>query len=191
MIQKKRFNWLIQICVYLCLSVAIIFSVSCAEMARDMGIDGATDVQLRSGLTGTQNAPAVLDPFKKYELVMTANESRFFTMKVPSGWYWKVYVTAASRRENDEGRLSADIGQPDPPWAPLEGTSFNKMMVLKNDGDQALLAVGNTDQTRFAILRLSQEGAPVYVTIESQVSTTTNLLGPNTDNSGGLKGLSQ
>jgi hypothetical protein len=65
------------------------------------------------------------------------------------------------------------------------------MMVLKNDGDQALLAVGNTDQTRFATLRLSQEGAPVYVTIESQVSTTTNLLGPNTDNSGDLKGLSQ
>jgi hypothetical protein len=178
-------------CIYFCLSVAVVFSLSCAEMARDMGIDDVTDVQMRSGLTGTQNNPAALDPFKKYELVMTANETRFFTMKVPSGWYWKVYVTAASRRENVEGRLSANISQPDPPWSPLEGTSFNKAMVLKNDGDQALLAVGNTAQTRFALLRIAQEGAPVYVTIESQVSTTTNLLGPNTDNSGSLKGLSQ
>jgi hypothetical protein len=186
-INKKPF---FLIGVYLCLSVVLLFSVSCAEMARDMGIDGATDVQLRSGLTGTQNNPASLDPFKRYDLVMTANESRFFTMKVPSGWYWKVYVTAASRKENAEGRLAADISQPDPPWSPLEGTSFDKTMVLKNDGDQALLAVGNTVQTRYAVLRLSQEGAPVYVTIESQVSTTTNLLGPNPSNSD-LKGLSQ
>jgi hypothetical protein len=33
-------------------------------------------------------------------------------------------------------------------------------MVLKNDGDQALLAVGNTVDTRYALLRLSQDGAP-------------------------------
>jgi hypothetical protein len=83
-----------------------------------MGIDGATDVELRSGLTGTQANPASLDPFKRYDLVMAANETRFFSMKVPSGWYWKVYVTAASRKENDEGRLSAVIAQTDPPWSP-------------------------------------------------------------------------
>jgi hypothetical protein len=175
---------------YLCLSVVLLFSVSCAEMARDMGIDGATDVQLRSGITGTQANPASLDPFKRYDLVMAANETRFFSMKVPSGWYWKVYVTAASRKENDEGRLSAVIAQTDPPWSPLDGTSFDKTMVLKNDGDQALLAVGNTVETRYALLRLSQDGAPVYVTIESQVSTTANLLGPSPNNST-LQGLSQ
>jgi hypothetical protein len=112
MIQKKRFNWLIQIC-YLCLSVAIIFSVSCAEMARDMGIDGATDVQLRSGLTGTQNAPAALDPFKKYELVMTANESRFFTMKVP------VLEGLRDRREPQGKRRRPFIGGYRPAGAAL------------------------------------------------------------------------
>jgi hypothetical protein len=187
-LKNKRILFLIS--VYLCLSVVILFSGSCAEMARDMGIDGATDVQLRSGLTGTLNSPASLDPFKRYDLVMAANETRFFTMKVPAGWYWKVYVTAASRKENDEGRLSAIIAQTDPPWVPLEGTSFDKTMTLKNDGDQALLAVGNAVDTRYAVLRLSQEGAPVYVTIESQVSTTANLLGPNPNNSS-LQGLSQ
>ncbi len=55
---------------------------SCAEMARDMDIDGATDVQLRSGLRGTTKDPAALDPFQRYDLVMAANECRTFTMKV-------------------------------------------------------------------------------------------------------------
>jgi len=124
-----------------------------------------------------------LDPFKKYDLLMAANESRYFVMMVPANWYWKVYVTAASRRENAEGRLSADISQATPPWASLPGTTFSKTMILHHDGDQALLAVGNTVQTRSALLRLTQEGAPVNVTIESQVSSTTNLLGPDTDRS--------
>jgi hypothetical protein len=139
---------------------------------------------------GTEAHPAVLDPFQKYELVMAANECRFFVVKVPANWYWKVYVTAASRREKVEGRLSASINQQDPPWASLPGTTFDKAMVLHSDGDQALLAVGNTAQTRYATLRLCQEGAPVYVNIESQTSTTTNLLGPDSDNST-LKMLNQ
>jgi hypothetical protein len=181
--KKHKFNGLIKICVYLCVSVAALFVSSCAEVARDMGIDGLTEVQMRAGLTGTQAHPAALDPFQKYELVMAANECRFFIVKVPAGWYWKVYVTAASRAETIEGRLSASIDQPDPPWAPLPGTSFEKAMVLHHDGDQALLAVGNTVQTRYAVLRLCQEGAPVNVNIESQTSTTTNLLGPDSNNS--------
>ena len=167
--------------------MVVLFSVSCAEMARDMGIDDVSDVQLRSGLTGSMSNPAVLDPFKKYDLVMAANECRFFKVKVPASWYWKVYVTAASRRETSEGRLSASINQ-DQPWSPLPGTSFDKTMVLHHDGDQALLAVGNAGETRYAILRLCQEGAPVNISIESQTSTTTNLLGPDSDNSG-LKGF--
>ena len=43
MIKKNRFNLLIKICVYLCVSVATLFVSSCAEVARDMGIDGLTD----------------------------------------------------------------------------------------------------------------------------------------------------
>jgi hypothetical protein len=188
MIKKIKIDLPGQIFLYLCLSVAMAFSLSCAEMARDMGIDDVTDVQLRSGLTGKENSPATLDPFKKYDLVMAANECRYFMMKVPSNWYWKVYVTAASRKENAEGRLSADISQQNPAWDSLDGTTFSKKMILRNDGDQALLAVGNTAPTRYAVLRLCQEGAPVYVTIESQVSTTTDLWGPDNGNAG-LKAL--
>lgn len=190
MIKKKRSYFLIRICVYLCVSVAILFVSSCAEVARDMGIDGLSDVQLRAGLTGTEAHPAALDPFQKYELVMAANECRFFIVKVPAGWYWKVYVTAASRAETIEGRLTASINQQNPPWDSLPGTSFEKAMVLHHDGDQALLAVGNSVQTRYAVLRLCQEGAPVNVNIESQTSTTTNLLGPDSNNST-LKMLNQ
>jgi len=175
--------------VYIGMVAVLMGAVSCTEIARDMGLEEVADVELRSGLTGTAINPAPLDPFKRYDLVMAANECRFFTMKVPSNWYWKVYITAASRKENAEGRLSADISQPDPPWASLDGTSFSKTMVLNHDGDQALLAVGNTAPTRLALLRLCQEGAPINVTIESQVSTTTDLLGPSSDNSD-LKELS-
>jgi hypothetical protein len=78
--------------------------------------------------------------------------------------------------------LAAEISQVEPAWAPLPGTTLSKNMILHHDGDQALLAVGNTAQTRYAILRLCQEGAPVNVSIESQTSSTANLLGPDSDN---------
>lgn len=168
--------------IYLCLLSVFLCLSSCAEMGRDMGIEDVTEVEMRSGLTGTSAKPGVIDPFQKYELVMAANECRYFIMKVPHNWYWKVYVTAACRKEAAEGRLSADISQLDPPWATLPGTTLSKDMILHHDGDQALLAVGNADQTRYAILRLCQEGAPVNVSIESQTSTTAGLLGPDSDN---------
>ncbi len=173
---------IIQPGIYFGLLSVLLCLVSCAEMGRDMGIDDVTEVQMRSGLTGTQANPGVIDPFQKYELVMAANECRYFIMKVPQNWYWKVYVTAACRKEAAEGRLSADISQLEPPWVSLPGTTLSKNMILHHDGDQALLAVGNTAQTRYAILRLCQEGAPVNVSIESQTSSTTNLLGPDSDN---------
>jgi len=182
MIKKEKSHFrelVIPLCVYLCVSVVPLFLVSCAEMGRDMEIDGATDVQIRSGLTGTQEAPAVLDPFKRYDLVMAANECRYFTISVPTGWYWKAYVTAACRREASEGRVSALIFPSDPAWASLPGTSFEKTMTLRQDGDQALLAVGNNGPQRNAILRICQEGAPAYITIESQVSSTSSLIGPD------------
>jgi hypothetical protein len=161
--------------------LVILILTSCAEMARDMGIDDVTEVQMRSGLTGTQKDPAELDPFKRYDLVMTANECRYFTIKVPSSWFWKVYVTAAARKENSESRVNALIFPSDPAWASLPATTFDKAMVLKQDGDQALLAVGNTGPSRQAVLRICQEGAPANVTLESQVSTTDKLLGPQDD----------
>ncbi len=162
-----------------CLLVIVFNLASCAEMARDMGIDDVTDVQMRSGPAGTRDNPAVLSPFKRYDLVMAANECRYFMMQVPSDWFWKVYVTAASRRENTESRVSAMIFPSDPPWGSLPATSFERSLVLRQDGDQAVLAVGNSGPTRPAILRICQEGAPANITLESQVSTTDKLMGPN------------
>jgi hypothetical protein len=171
---KRTFLYLGLVCGVFALS-------SCAEMARDMDIDGATDVQLRSGLRGTQKDPAELDPFKRYDLVMAANECRVFTMKVPTNWYWKVYITAAARKENVESRVSATIEPSSPAWSSLPGTTFEKIMTLRQDGVQAVLAVGNANESREAELQICQEGAPANITIESQVSSTASLIGPDDD----------
>src|SRR5260221_3113075 len=77
------------------LSVVALSLSSCAEVAKDMGLDEVPDFEQRAGLAGTQDNPAVLDPFKKYNLVMAANECRFFTMKVPERWYSKINFTHA------------------------------------------------------------------------------------------------
>jgi hypothetical protein len=169
---KRNFLYFVLVCGLFALS-------SCAEMAHDMGIDGDTDVQLRSGIKGTPKDPAALDPFKRYDLVMAANECRVFTMKVPTNWYWKVYITAAARRENVESRVSATIMQSSPAWGSLPGTTLDKVMILHQDGLQAVLAVGNSNETRMAVLQICQEGAPANITIESQVSSTSSLLGPD------------
>ena len=165
----------------LCVSVLALSSLSCAGLARDMGIEDVPDVKLRSGPAGTLENPVPLDPFKTYNLVMAANECRFFQMKVPDHWYWKVYLTAASPRENQKGDLMASIAPLNPPWASLNGTSFAKTFNLNHEGVQAVLGVGNPGEARVAILRLCQDGAPINVTIESQVSATSSLLGPGVD----------
>src|ERR1039458_9059623 len=61
--------WLNLLLVVVCFGLS-----SCAEMAKDMGLDEEPDIQQRAGLTGTAANPAVLDPFKKYNLVMAGNE---------------------------------------------------------------------------------------------------------------------
>ncbi len=167
--------------------ILLLTLTSCSEVARDMGLEEVPDVQLRSGITGTQDHPTALDPFKRYDLVMAANECRFFTMKVPHKWFWKVFLTVVSRKENAQGRLMSEIAQPDPPWAQLPATTFGRTFVLTHEGDQGVLGVGNNDDTRVALLRLCQEGAPVNVTIESQISATSDLLGPDLKNSDLLK----
>jgi hypothetical protein len=151
---------------------------SCSGIARDMGMEEAPDLQQRAGITGTVDNPTPLDPFKKYELVMAANECRYFTMEVPSKWFWKIFLTAANREVSRNGRLTADIGPADPPWGQLPGAAFSKKFDLAREGLQALLGVGNARENRTAILRLCQEGAPLHITIESQVSATNALMGP-------------
>jgi len=151
---------------------------SCAEVAKDMGFDVPSDMEQRTGPAGTQNDPAVLDPFQKYNFVMAANECRFFMMKVPEKWYWKIFLTADNRDAKRKGQLSAEIISTNPPWAPLPDSVLNKNFDLDREGVQAVLGIGNQYPKRIAVFKLCQSGAPVHVTIASQVSTTTGLVGP-------------
>ena len=137
-----------------------------------------TDMEQRAGITGTENNPTPLDPFKKYDLVMAANECRFFAIKVPHNWFWRVYLTVANREEIRRGQLRAQIAQPDPPWGQLPGAGFEKYFDLGREGLQVALGVGNKAETRTALFKLCQQGAPLHVTIESQISATTDLMGP-------------
>jgi len=147
-----------------------------------MGLVQVPDLQQREGVTGNQDNPTPLDPFKRYDLVMAANECRFFTMKVPSKWYWKIYLTAANREESRRGSLAAEIAPANPPWIPLPATSFGKHFDLAGrEGLQAILAVGNKEEDRLAFFKLCQDGAPLHITIQSEVSATHALLGPNGD----------
>ncbi len=165
------------------LSVAALGLSSCAGVGQEMGLETVPDIEQRAGLMGTQDNPAVLDPFKKYTLVMAANECRFYTMKVPEGWFWKIYLTAGTRETTRQGRLKAEIIPANPPWAPLPDCVFAKDFQLKREGIQALLGLGNEKAGRPALLRFCQEGAPVRITIESQVSSNSQLMGPKKDSS--------
>jgi hypothetical protein len=163
----------------LCACVAALGLSSCAEVAKDMGLDQPTDVEQRSGLTGTSDNPATLDPFQQYDLVMAANETRFFQLKVPSGWFWKVYLTAANRDDTRHGHLWAQIAPSTPQWQPLIGAYFAKSFDLGREGEQTQLAVGNDGPARYAVLVLRQQGAPLHITLQSQVSATKELMGPD------------
>jgi hypothetical protein len=159
-------------------SVAALSLTSCTGIARDMGLEEVPDYQQRSGITGTADQPAVLDPFKSYDLVMAADECRFFQMKVPADWYWKVFLTAANPDQSRSGKLRAQILQSDPPWGALRATSFEKEFDLTREGDQGALAVVNKGDTRVAIMKFCQQGAPLHITIQSQVSAMNDPFGP-------------
>lgn len=166
--------------IFSLLSVVSLGLVSCFGLDRDMGLVKVPDLQQRSGITGTEDNPTPLDPFKRYELVMAADECRFFTMKVPSKWYWKIYLTVANREEVRRGSLTAAIAAVNPPWSALPATSFSKSFDLAGgEGDQAALAVGNTQDDRPALLKLCQAGGPLHIVIQSEISATHALLGPN------------
>jgi hypothetical protein len=143
-----------------------------------MGIDHPPDIQQRSGITGTIANPTPLNPFISYDLVMAANECRFFTMVVPSKWYWKVYLTVATRDDTRRGELTAAIQQTNPPWGVLPNIGIAKDFDLAREGLQAILGVGNPGEDRVALFQLCQEGAPVHITISSQISATRALMGP-------------
>jgi hypothetical protein len=162
---------------------------SCGGLTRDIGLDNPTDLQQREGPTGTLDNPTPLDPFQRYDLVMAANECRYFTMKVPTKWYWKVFLTVANRSDTRRGKLTAAIAPVKPDWSPLPATSFNKSFDLGREGVQVVLAVGNDGPDRQALLQLCQDGAPLHITLQSEVSGTQVLIGPN--DSGAVTGQSE
>ncbi len=162
----------------LCASVVALMSASCAGLARDIGMDTGSDIQQRAGITGTASNPTPLDPFKTYDLVMAADECRFFTMKIPHKWYWKVYLTVANRDDARRGKLTAVIQQTNPPWGDLPNIGLSKEFDLAREGLQAILGVGNPSEDRLAYFQLCQDGAPVHITISSQISATKALMGP-------------
>jgi hypothetical protein len=162
------------------LSLFLLALSSCADISKEVGSGSKSDVEVREGITGTEQNPAVLDPFTKYEMVMTGGECRYLVMKIPSRWYWKAFITAADRDETQKGHLEAEIAQGNPAWAPLPGTLFKKDFNLnRGEGDQAVLAAGNSGPDRLALLKLCQDGAPLIVTLQSEISATGALLAPD------------
>jgi hypothetical protein len=170
---KNRFALLVL------LSVVTLSLVSCAEVAKDMGLDEVPDVEQRAGLTGTRDNPGMLDPFKTYNLVLAANECRYLSIKVPEHWYWKLYLTAANREATRSSHLEAEIEPATPAWDTLPASDMKKTYNLLHEGVQCILGIGNTNGSRYASLKICQEGAPVRVTLKSEVSSHTDLLGPN------------
>lgn len=174
--ENKRFR----IGILAILGSFLLALASCSEIDKSLGTGAKTDAELREGIRGTQQNPAALDPFVKYEIVMAGGECRFLSIKIPSRWYWKAYITVANRDPAQNGHLFAEIGQTDPAWAQLPGTFLKKSFDLgRGEGDQAVLAAGNTGPDRVAVMKLCQDGAPLYVTLRSEISATGALLGPD------------
>lgn len=153
---------------------------SCSGIARDMGIEETSDLEQREGTTGgSMDNPQPLDPFKRYDIVLSANECRVYSLKIPSKWSWKVSLTVANRTDGRRGRLTADILPKEPSWGELAGCYSSKSFDLGREGSQVLLGIGNPGEDRVAFLKLCQDGAPLKVTMTSQISASKALLGPN------------
>ena len=143
---------------------------SCSTLGTDLGFVHLSDIQQRSGITGTLEEPGTLDPFQRYDLVMAADECRYLQMNLPEKWYWKIFITGANREESDKSKLTARLLPTDPDWQALPLSTTQKEFDLKREGIEGVLGVANTGPTRMAVLELCQEGSPVRVTIQSEVS---------------------
>ncbi len=160
------------------ISVLCMSLVSCAELSEQLGLTHRTDLEMRSGPSGSLDNPTVLDPFKKYNFVMAADDCRYFQMKVPHDWYWKLFMTVDNHSDLSHGALETAIADVVPPWAALPDSSFRKTFELDQGGVQGVLGVGNPGPDRTALLKMCQSGAPLRIILESQVSATSALLGP-------------
>ena len=149
---------------------------SCRTLGTDLGLVHLTDLQQREGPTGTLAQPAALDPFKSYDLVMAANECRYFQMNLPQGWYWKLFVTAVNRSKDTSGVLKAGVLPSTPAWEAVPLCVSQKEFDLKTEGEEEVLGVSNKGPARPAVLELCQEGSPIRVTLKSEVSPVSGEL---------------
>lgn len=162
----------------LCVPALSLWSLSCTQVAQDLGLQAPPpDIERRKGPTGTADSPVTLNPFEKYQLVMAAGECRYFSMKIPERWYWKVFLTSVNK-EPRFGKLTAEISGGPLAWAKLPGVASTQSYELHQEGTQGVVGVGNLGPTRTALLKLCQQGAPLQVTLVSEVSSSAQLIAP-------------
>jgi hypothetical protein len=137
---------------------------------KGVGLVKKPDIERREGSGGSPSRPETLNPFSTYRLVLAGDECRFFQMRVPSKWYWKLYVTAANEDQGMESKLTATFQTSEDGWKPLVPLETHKEISVADSSSQAALGVANEGDDRMLTLRLCQNGTPVIVTLESQVS---------------------
>ncbi len=174
-----KLNWLIRAGLLPCAVRGALCLSSCAELSRDMGLVEPTDLEQREGPGGTTDNPTVLDPFKKCTLVMAGGECRFFQLKLPQQWYWKLSLTVVNRQEGKRGKLTAQILPIKPPWDALRDLKSGKAFELGRESIAGTIGVGTGGPSRVAFLPFWREGPPLRWTLESQISPALGILNPD------------
>lgn len=152
------------------LLAAAVFGAACGPALRTAGLKEGPPESRRSGLMGFRHDPAPLNPFETTELVMAGDECRFYRLKVPSGWTWKLRLTAASRRPGVPAEVHARILPESPPWGEVPNAARERVLRLASGGTQVLLGVANPLGDRMAVLELCQVGGDVGLILESEVA---------------------
>jgi hypothetical protein len=135
-----------------------------------VGLTRKPDLEMREGSGVPPGRPETLSPFVTYRLVMAGNECRFFQMRVPSKWYWKLYVTASDQEWGAEADLNASFDTSSDGWQPLVPLETHKEFSVSDASSQAALGAANAGDDRMLTLKLCQSGAPIKIILESQVS---------------------
>ncbi len=182
MIQNRESRWRFPKAILPLLFVPMILA-GCGTF-RKLGLISAPDIDQRRGVTGTEESPLPLNPLTKYKLVMAAGECRWFQVRVPKRWYWKVTLTAVCP-DKRSGRLEASLDISDGGWKPVvpyetrkvfDLAGWSEMGVRVGDSRQGVVAAANIGPERPLVLKICQSGAPVQALLEFQVSAFGDVL---------------
>jgi hypothetical protein len=169
---KKRSNPIFKMGLILILSGLMMSS--CRSLLIQMGLKQVPDLELRAGLMGTQAHPALLNPFKTYSMVLAAQDYRFFKVKFPAHWYWKVFVTVVNQKKR-RGELWIRIFPSRTHWGILIPLRSENEFEVSQEGTQGSVGVINRGRTKTAYLELKQSGAPLQVLLQSEMAPETAL----------------